>query len=100
MLNPRDNVSLKRIINIPGRKIGKASLDMVEQYAIMQGLSLYDALLDIDTIAIPSAARNGIKQFLEVMQAVRTEWPKSTPADTIEQIIKGIKYRDYLVKEE
>lgn len=100
LLNPRDNVSLKRIINIPGRKIGKASLDMVEQYAIMQGLSLYDALLDIDTIAVPSAARNGIKQFLEVMQAVRTEWPKSTPADTIEQIIKGIKYRDYLVKEE
>ncbi|MBP7062318.1 hypothetical protein KA037_04985 [Patescibacteria group bacterium] len=36
LLNPRDSVSVKRILNIPGRKIGKTSLDTIEDAAIAQ----------------------------------------------------------------
>ena len=43
--NPKDGVSLKRIINVPTRGIGKTTVDKLETFATQQGLSLYDAIV-------------------------------------------------------
>ena len=45
ILNPADNVSLKRIVNTPVRGIGKNTIEKVESLASEQGLSLFDSLL-------------------------------------------------------
>ena len=42
--NLNDNVSLKRIINVPKRKIGEASINKLEENANFEGISMYDAL--------------------------------------------------------
>ena len=42
--NKNDNVSLKRIINVPKRKIGEASISKLEDLANEQGTSMFDAL--------------------------------------------------------
>ncbi|HEX6816860.1 MAG TPA: UvrD-helicase domain-containing protein [Ktedonobacterales bacterium] len=42
--NPQDNVSLKRIINVPTRKIGEKTVGELERWAQSQGVSLGDAL--------------------------------------------------------
>jgi len=42
--NPHDNVSLQRIINIPGRGIGQQSLSQLGSWAKSQNVSLYEAL--------------------------------------------------------
>jgi DNA helicase-2/ATP-dependent DNA helicase PcrA len=44
ILNPEDSVSLKRIINVPPRGIGKNSLDKIEAHAAAENLSLIEAL--------------------------------------------------------
>lgn len=48
--NPRDTVSMKRIINIPSRKIGLVTVEKVAQYAHDHGMSLYEALHEAGTI--------------------------------------------------
>ena len=42
--NKNDNVSLKRIINVPKRKIGESSINKLEDLAIEKNISMYDAL--------------------------------------------------------
>jgi len=44
LLNSRDEVSLKRIINVPARGIGKSTVERVENVALTQGISYYDAI--------------------------------------------------------
>ena len=42
--NPYDSVSLMRVINVPGRGIGQHTLDDLNQWAGIQGISQYEAL--------------------------------------------------------
>jgi DNA helicase-2/ATP-dependent DNA helicase PcrA len=102
--NPNDNISLKRILNIPNRKVGKTTLETLEEHAIMSGITLTEVLHqtqnDTFDIKITPLAKNGIKDFLSVVDSIKQSLPQNTPSKVIEQLIKKIKYRDYLIKEE
>jgi len=102
IINPKDSVSLKRIINVPTRKIGKTSIDKVEQYAITHNMSLHEALCDITNPAIElgAGARNSIMEFGALMDSIRLDGSKQSPAEIIENVSKKIQYRSFLLKEE
>ena len=104
ILNPADNVSLKRIINLPNRKIWKTTLDGLEDQAILKNTGLTDILrLSQDgtsDIKVTPQAKAGIKDFLNLMTEIHSTLAVSKPSQVIEQLIKKIKYRDYLIKEE
>jgi DNA helicase-2/ATP-dependent DNA helicase PcrA len=66
--NPRDSVSLGRIINVPARGIGKTTITYVEDHAAVNGVSLNDALRDAEEIPqLSAAARRKVKQFVSMM---------------------------------
>ncbi len=44
LANPADGLHLRRIINVPGRGIGKVTVEKLEQFAAQRGLSFFDAL--------------------------------------------------------
>src|SRR5258708_4705165 len=44
VVNPADTLSLKRILNIPARALGKTSLEAIEKFAYEQSLSLFSVL--------------------------------------------------------
>jgi DNA helicase II / ATP-dependent DNA helicase PcrA len=75
-LNPRDSVSLQRIVNTPPRGIGKTTLDALEQEARKRGLSMWDVIayaVEQKTFAprILSALtefRNAIQDFMQKSQ--------------------------------
>ncbi|MDI6736532.1 MAG: 3'-5' exonuclease [bacterium] len=68
MANPQDAVSLKRIINVPTRGIGKTTIQKIENSAREKGISLYSALQEIQTTEIlPPKATAAIKKFVELM---------------------------------
>lgn len=102
ILNPQDNISLKRILNVPTRKIGKTSIDSIEAFALGRNASIHDTLINFDTmdIKLTPAATKWIEEFLSTMMSIRTQLGTLTPAELIETLVKKIKYRDYLVKEE
>lgn len=102
LANPKDNVSLKRIINTPSRKIGKTTINAVEEFAVTNDLSLNEAIQSIDKldIWISNWACNNIKGFLQLMQEIINGLPTMTPAEIVEKVTKKIGYRAHLIKEE
>ncbi|MGB8331240.1 MAG: UvrD-helicase domain-containing protein [Polyangiales bacterium] len=58
-LNPRDELSLRRIINTPPRGLGAQSLQQVAAYAVAHGMSLFRALKSADQIEALSARAKG-----------------------------------------
>lgn len=102
LLNPQNNVSLKRIINVPTRKIWKTSIDNIEEFAISNNTSMHDVMSNLDDLDIkltPQASK-WVKEFCSIMDGLRKNLPKLRPADLIEKLVKKIKYKEYLVKEE
>lgn len=67
-VNPEDEVSLLRVINIPKRGIGAVAINNLNEISIKNGVSLYQTLLDYENIDdIPPKAKTGIKDFLDII---------------------------------
>jgi len=60
LANPKDDLSLKRIINVPGRGIGAKTISRIEEYGAKNGLSLLEAVRQADQIDGLSARFKGI----------------------------------------
>ena len=66
--NPHDAVSLKRIINIPSRKVGHETIEKITAHCEKEGMSIYEALHEIDNIKrINTGTRKRIKDFKKMM---------------------------------
>jgi len=70
--NPADEISLKRIINVPPRGIGHATVDRISDTASRQGSSLYEELLRAGgENYLGSGPRGKISAFAGFMQQMR-----------------------------
>ncbi|WP_299996649.1 DNA helicase PcrA [uncultured Clostridium sp.] len=69
LVNPSDSIALRRIINVPKRGIGDATIQKVLDFAESYELPLWDALSEVRTIPTLTA-RNcaGIEKFMELME--------------------------------
>ena len=68
-VNPDDEVSLLRVINIPKRGIGSIAINNLNELSVKNGESLYQTLLNYENIDdIPPKAKTGIKDFLEIIE--------------------------------
>ena len=94
--NGKDDVAVKRILNIPKRGIGATTVDKVDDYAEMREISFYDALRDADNIM--SLGRSGVKidGFVSLIQAFRAKAREYGIADLIRDILEKIDYIEYL----
>jgi len=66
-LNPKDNVSMKRIINFPARGIGKITLSALESFAREKKVSLYEALAYVDLLDLDRRQKTVLKNFYELV---------------------------------
>lgn len=68
-INPEDEVSLLRVINIPKRGIGAVAINNLNETSVKNGVSLYQTLLNYESMEdISPKAKAGIKDFLEVIE--------------------------------
>ncbi len=70
--NPADEVSLKRIINVPARGIGMATVDRISGLAASTGASFYAALREsCKTGSLGTAPRSRVAAFADMMESFR-----------------------------
>jgi DNA helicase-2/ATP-dependent DNA helicase PcrA len=71
LANCEDEISLRRIINIPKRGIGDTSLDYVDQFANSCGISFWQGLLRCNEItSLPARAAQAITEFTSMITAL------------------------------
>ena len=71
--NPQDDISLKRIINVPRRGIGLRTIEKIEDRASLKEESLYSVLIDIDGNSdISRKAKASINGFVDIMSTFRS----------------------------
>lgn len=94
--NGRDEVAVRRIINVPKRGIGAATLDKLEDYAQLRDISLYDAMRQADDIMSLGKASAKIRPFVHLIEGFRKQLKELTVAELIREIIEKIGYDEYL----
>ncbi|MBQ9141852.1 MAG: DNA helicase PcrA [Lachnospiraceae bacterium] len=94
--NGRDDLAVKRIINVPKRGIGNATLDKVQEYADMKNISFYDALREMDQITSLGRSAAKLEPFVTMMQAFRTKAQYYGIQDIIQDVLEVTDYKEYL----
>ena len=94
--NARDEVALRRIINVPKRSIGAASVEKLADYAQVRDLSLYDAMCMADDVPGLGKAASKINGFVNMIQVFRSGRESYGIAGMIQAVIEHTGYADYL----
>ncbi len=71
--NGRDDVAVKRIINVPRRGIGAATIVRVQEYADERNISFFDALTEADQIVTIGRSAGKLKPFVTMIQSFRSK---------------------------
>jgi DNA helicase-2/ATP-dependent DNA helicase PcrA len=66
--NPNDNISFKRIINVPKRGIGKTSLEALEKFAIIKNISIWQAIDFVQDAGLTKGAGVALKAFATLLK--------------------------------
>ena len=95
----RDDVAVKRIINVPKRGIGLTTVDRVQDYALQQDMSFYEALRVAEDI--PGIGRGVAKltPFVNLISRLRASLPVCSLTEILEEIIEATGYVTELVAE-
>ncbi|GAB6099999.1 DNA helicase PcrA [Halanaerocella petrolearia] len=93
LYNPDDDVSLARIINVPRRGIGSTTFGRLQDYAQNKGLSILEAIDQVDKIdTISSRFSNNLKQFGELIDYLRSRKEEVSIFDLTEELLKETGY--------
>ena len=92
VINPTDEVSVKRILNTPKRGIGDGSVGKLDAYASGRGLSFMDALRRSADAGVSGTAVKGIAAFLELLDSVAELAAADEPAPLLQALLDRSGY--------
>jgi DNA helicase-2/ATP-dependent DNA helicase PcrA len=88
---PQDEVSLARIVNVPARGIGDASLERVHAWAVEHGVHLFDALSRAAEVPeLPRGAADRIAVFVALVEKHRARFAEGKPADAARALVAEV----------
>lgn len=90
--NGRDDVAVKRIINVPKRGIGATTIQRIQDYADSRNISFYDAMREAEQIMTIGKSAVKIKPFVTMIQAFRSKLEFLSLNDLIEDILDTTGY--------
>lgn len=97
LVNPEDDISLTRIINVPPRGIGDETLKILKAHAESQNSHLIDVLLKHEELSLPKRASNAIKNFMELYNNLRDKINELNAYELGLYLIDELGYFDYLL---
>lgn len=100
ILNPRDDIRAKRIINVPARGIGKTTLDGLEALSGREGISLLEAASRADEFPALSRAYPKLNAFCMLIEELREFSQKHTLGELVDKVMELTQYKQYLISGE
>lgn len=85
--NPADNVSLKRVINVPKRGIGDATVEAAENIALEAGISVFSVISNADEFPGLRRAVQKLKVFSDMILKFRTMMNSMGIADLLDTVV-------------
>ncbi len=98
--NGRDDVAVKRIINVPKRGIGATTIARVQAYADSHDISFYDALCAAEQIPGVGRAAAKMEPFVTLIQGFRSKLEYYGLDGLYHDILEMTHYTDYLEETE
>ncbi len=100
-VNPADEVSVKRILNVPKRGIGDTSVEKLDRYAATSGRGFVDALRHADDAGVTGPAQRGIASFVTLLDSLADRLAGEVgPAELLQAALEGSGYRAELEAED
>ena len=97
LVNPDDDVALRRVINTPTRGIGGTTMAHLEAYATARSIPLFTVLRDVEhDESITARARNAIGEFVHLIDDLTFEARSESVADLLEALLDRTGYRDFV----
>lgn len=94
VINPTDEVSVKRVLNTPKRGVGDSSVGKLDAWATANGESFDQALIRFDEAGVGGRAATGIEKFLVLTTEIRKL--DAGPATIIEEALERSGYLEEL----
>ncbi len=91
--NPRDIVALERIINVPKRGIGDASVAAFTTVMKDRSLSFFECAEAAD---LDEKMRKKIKPFYDIMKKIKDEFDTQPLVESLHDLLKSINYEEYV----
>ena len=88
-----------RVMNIPKRGIGAASMEKIRAFAESSGITLLEACGRPENAGISGKAAAGMRAFHEMIQTLRERTRGMKLADMLDEVVKGTDYMGYLADE-
>jgi DNA helicase-2/ATP-dependent DNA helicase PcrA len=98
--NPADEVSLKRVVNVPKRGVGDTSIGRLDAWAAAHGNGFADALEQAEIAGVTGKALSGVRAFAAFLDALRERVAGGAgPGELLDAILDGSGYRAELEAE-
>ncbi len=99
LFHPEDDVALLRVLNVPPRGIGAATIAMLETRARETGQSLWQVIGDRDLYAGKKAA-GALNYFRQLIGDLQQERDNLSPAQLIERVLQQTGYLDWVEQQD
>lgn len=87
LVNPSDDISLRRIINVPKRAIGDTTVNELARYAAQQEMPLLSACMDVPE-TVSSRARKNVEKFSELIMNLTVQAETMKLTELVEHVIE------------
>ncbi|MCR5508128.1 MAG: DNA helicase PcrA [Lachnospiraceae bacterium] len=90
--NARDDIAVKRIINVPRRGIGATSINKVQEYADANGMTFYEVLTKLDEIPGMNKLAAKFNPFVDMIRVFRSKQEFLSIEELVRDVLSTTEY--------
>ena len=87
---PQDDLAFRRVVNVPARGIGAATLDKLAAAVRETGKSWWE--VSADPVGVPDRARTALARFRDIVEELHAKVETSTPSELLEHLLAVTGY--------
>ncbi|WP_174733571.1 DNA helicase PcrA [Mesobacillus harenae] len=97
--NPDDDISLRRVINVPKRGVGASSVDKIANFADIHDLSMYQALEAVEMIGLSPKIERAVSEFRNLIRNNTQQQEYLSVTELVEEVLEKSGYVEMLKAE-